>query len=434
MTPRPWRAGLALAFLVAGAVLSFTLLLQHHDTPRASALVHSVCGGQGGGCDTVNRSAFSEVGGVSLAALGLLFYLSLALLLTLSFFGDQAGREAATALTLLLATLGVAVDLVLFCIQAFHLNTFCQLCLLSYLASVAPVALLWPARRLIGAPRLIARMANLHLIGASWLLGSATLAMAVGVGDWALRLSAQAPRATVSEEKAVDTMNLDEARREVRLLRRTLDDPESLNAYLVRKTLRDFERAPVLRPDIARAPVLGPPSAPVAIVIFSDFLCPWCRRFALSFKQHMPALRKWARVSFVNFPLDESCNDALDHSLHPSACLLALGSVCAHDQGRFWEYHDRVYEDDFEQAAERDVLQAASDSGLDLDAFRSCLRSPDAHARLLAEIAEARRLGIDATPTVMVNGRRLAQATDVLLVVQHELERSGAMPPEESAQ
>jgi predicted DsbA family dithiol-disulfide isomerase/uncharacterized membrane protein len=425
MSLRSWRTALALAFLVSGAVLSFALLLQHHGTIRVSALVLSVCGGQGGGCDTVNRSAFSEVGGVSLAALGLLFYLSLSLLLTLSFFGDQTSRQASTGLALLFVSLGIIVDLALLGIQAFQLKTFCRLCLASYLSSLGALFPLWPARRFLGELPAIARPGNVRLIGASWILASLPLALAVGSGEWALRLSAEMPHESISDEKAIDEMDLDEARRELRLLRRTLEDPESLNAYLIRKTLRDFDRAPVLRPNLAQAPSQGLRSSPIEIVIFSDFLCPWCRRFALAFREHVPFLIQRARIAFINFPLDKSCNHALSHSLHPSACLLALGSVCAHKQGRFWEYHDRAFESDFEEAEERDVFRIANDSGLDLETFRACLRSSDSQARLRADIAEARRLNIDATPTVMVDGRLLQRATDVLLIVQHEFSRLG---------
>src|SRR5438093_1453862 len=89
--------------------------------------------------------------------------------------------------------------------------------------------------------------------------------------------------------------------------------------------------------------VKGPEDAAITIVEFSDFQCPHC---AEAFPELRKLLRSRSdvRLVFRHYPLDSSCNTSLPVPLHPNACLAAIAAECAGDQGRFWEYHDVLFE------------------------------------------------------------------------------------------
>jgi len=151
--------------------------------------------------------------------------------------------------------------------------------------------------------------------------------------------------------------------------------------------------------------VKGPASAPVTIVEFSDFQCPACLQ-AFEALRDVAKTRTDVRIVFRHFPLDQSCNPQVQHALHRNACLAACAAECAGDQGKFWEYHDRLFEN--QATLDRDNLfRFARETGLDITTFRSCIDAPETLDRIRSDVRDGARLGIASTPTLFVNGRRL---------------------------
>lgn len=156
----------------------------------------------------------------------------------------------------------------------------------------------------------------------------------------------------------------------------------------------------------ARGVELGEPDAPVHMIVFSDFSCPGCGHWA---GQVEPFIKRdliangTLRMTYYDLPLV---------SLHEHAFLAARASRCAGDQGRFWEYHDRLFGTQsrwsYTPSPPTDqFLQFARDVGIDAGEFEQCLRS-DRHADVVsANVALAQSLGVGGTPTVFVNGRQL---------------------------
>ena len=142
-------------------------------------------------------------------------------------------------------------------------------------------------------------------------------------------------------------------------------------------------------------PALGSPSAPVTIVEYSDFECPFCRRF---FQQTLPALRQryveGGQVRFVFRHLPSP-------GVHPNALGAAAAAECAGEQGEFWSMHDLLFEQGVSggRAQYRDY---AAEIGLDVDAFDSCLDDGTGNARIAADRAAAASVGARATPSFMV--------------------------------
>ncbi|HET7292704.1 MAG TPA: thioredoxin domain-containing protein [Vicinamibacteria bacterium] len=409
----------AIVLLLLGTAVSGVLLLQHHGEPSAVSAVGQVCGeGETSGCDRVAQSAYARIGGVPLAAVGVAFYLSLA---CLALLATQAGEAAAAAARLgfVLLVLALAIDVALLGVQAFAIGAFCRLCILTYALNVAALYALWPARR---APLLSAVPAG-RLLGLGW--GLASLASVLFALAWNAGLSERAERRAGAVLGAAAAPG-DAA--EVQRLKAILDDPKKYEEYLQQKSIRDFEAAKVQDIALQGVPFKGDQDARIKVVEYSDFLCPFCRAIAGAFRDYIPQAQGRVSVHFKNYPLDKACNPSLGQTVHPGACLLAQGAICAGEQGRFWEFHDQVFTKPPQDPGRDTVLQIASAAGLDAGRLGACLDAPGTQSRLQAEIAEAHRLGVNSTPSVFINGKRLPRINDFLMMVDKEGARLG-LPP-----
>ncbi len=408
----------ALALLVVGACLSAALLLEHRGQPLGA--VARLCGAAGAtsGCETVSRSTWAAPLGVPLAAVGLAFYAVLALFLGLARV-DAAHAAAAARLAWLLIALALVGDLALLAVQAFSIGAYCTLCLLTYAVNAALLALLWPARA--------AALQPLAAPGARTLVAGTLLA-----GLMAIAAVAASDRALVARQPSADsalgfTGTLAEAQARIRTLQDTLDNPEKLQQYLSDKALATFDAAPVQQIDVVTPAVLGPRQAPLQVVTYSDFLCPYCRSLANGLRGLLPRTNGRVAVVFKHYPLDQSCNPTLSRMVHPGACWLARGAVCAQEQGRFEAFHDKVFGSEPRGTPdEAQVRRLAQESGLDVARFNGCLASPQSLARVSADIQEGQRVGVQGTPTVLVNGRLLPSLDLLGRVLEREASRQGA--------
>ena len=144
------------------------------------------------------------------------------------------------------------------------------------------------------------------------------------------------------------------------------------------------------------APALGPADAPVTVVSFSDYQCPYCRRMLDTLVALHEAYPQTVQIVYRHYPL------------HDGAAALAEASLCAGDQDRFWEFHLALFEPD--RIDPSHALPIAEGLGLDLESFRSCLMSGTHTEQVQGDFREGQRLQITGTPTNFVNGRRLRGA------------------------
>jgi protein-disulfide isomerase len=165
-------------------------------------------------------------------------------------------------------------------------------------------------------------------------------------------------------------------------------------------------------------PVRGPDDAPVTIVTFSDFNCPFCQRVNPTLEALRARYPDQVRIVFRHFPLDR---------IHPRARPIAEAAVCAQEQGLFWEFHDAVFADG-SPLADDAIRATAEASGLDLEAFDACLSAGRAQAVVARDLQAGEAAGVTGTPAFFVNGIRLsgAQPLDAFVqVVEQELAREG---------
>ncbi|MGQ9601145.1 MAG: DsbA family protein [Candidatus Bipolaricaulia bacterium] len=156
-------------------------------------------------------------------------------------------------------------------------------------------------------------------------------------------------------------------------------------------------------------PALGRADAPVVIVEFSDFQCPYCARFA---QQTFPQLKQEyidtgkVRLVYRDFPL----------SFHKNAAPAAEAAQCAYEQGRFWEMHDRIFAGQGEwsgsagTAASQLFVGYAEALGLDKERFRECLSSGRYREEVQEDFRDGTSYGVTGTPTFFINGIKLVGA------------------------
>lgn len=155
---------------------------------------------------------------------------------------------------------------------------------------------------------------------------------------------------------------------------------------------------------------LGNPEAVVTVQAWEDFLCPACQQWASTMKPRLeeefvkPGLVK---LEFRQFPLN----------IHaPGAQMSAMATECAADQEAFWPYHDRVFQEAARSGQAGTTLDRlvnyARDLDLDVDQFRNCMTSQTHRAAVDASVNEAVALGLSSTPSILVNGKVMANPFD----------------------
>ena len=156
-------------------------------------------------------------------------------------------------------------------------------------------------------------------------------------------------------------------------------------------------------------PSFGPKNAPVTIVEFSDFQCPFCKVGALYLNSILNRYPDQVRVVFRAYPLDPSCNSAVQHSMHPVACDAARTAFCAAKQGKFKEVYEYFFEHQTDFSTVGDGLPAkmAAKAGLDMTALSSCTGAPEIQTTIAKDIEEGTHLGVESTPTFFINGHKV---------------------------
>ena len=152
-----------------------------------------------------------------------------------------------------------------------------------------------------------------------------------------------------------------------------------------------------LRFDVKTAgrPSLGPAAAPVKLVLFSDFECPYCRDFSDTLTEVSEKYGDKVQLVFRQFPLN---------NIHPNAQRAAETSLCAHDQNRFWKTHDILFENQRELTEENILMQVMLLDGFDIGKFRECLASGRHKPEIQEDIRAGLAAGADSTPTLFING------------------------------
>ncbi len=151
--------------------------------------------------------------------------------------------------------------------------------------------------------------------------------------------------------------------------------------------------------DIGSSPARGPASAPVKIVEWSDFQCPFCRRAGPTLDQIEKEYGDKVQIVFKHMPL----------SMHTKARPAHAAAEAARLQGKFWEMHDKIFADQRAMSEEK-YVEYATELGMDVEKFKKDSASDEVEKRIAADYAQATKLGVTGTPAFFVNGRFLSGA------------------------
>ncbi len=146
----------------------------------------------------------------------------------------------------------------------------------------------------------------------------------------------------------------------------------------------------------------GPEDAPITIVEFSDYQCPFCKRAEPVVEEVLKRYPDQVRFVYRHFPLDQ---------IHPRARPAAEASMCASEQGKFWEYHEAVFSG--QGLEEADLFAYGEATGLDKEKFKSCMEERRFKDAVDADYQAGREAGVSGTPAFFINGIMLSGAQPV---------------------
>ena len=176
---------------------------------------------------------------------------------------------------------------------------------------------------------------------------------------------------------------------------------------------------PVLRAEVSitGAPVRGAEKAKVTIVKFEDFQCPYCKTVQPTIKELLKRYDGKIRVVHKDLPLD---------AIHPQARPAAEAARCAGDQGKFWDYHDKLYADGSTLTVD-ELKSVAKEVGVNVETFDQCFASGKFKGAVQRDLLEGAQLGLTGTPAFFINGREISGARPLeafVAIIDDELGRA----------
>lgn len=354
-----------------------TYLLRHHVTQDEDGL----CGiSETFNCAGAAASSWSTLFGIPIALLGLAFYVGIVALWLRDRGDAQTEGISGRWLVPPLFAGAFAYSVLLFVVSVVQIKSLCPMCMAMYAANLGGLVggVLWT-----GAP-----------VGRALSRGPAELRSLL-VPDSALFV---AHVVVVTVAGVIVLRQIDQAPRMEPTSVAVVEDDSALHAE--------------------RGPAKGPEDAPVVIVEFSDFQCPFCSRLATTLDRVGEEFPDEVRIEFRHFPLP----------FHEHAEPAARAAHCAGEQGRFWEYHDVLFERQRQIGA--DVFGTWADElDLDVPTFESCMDSDAARDAVQADVEAGDALGVTGTPAFYVNGVQYVGAypyAEIERVVRAALEGSGS--------
>lgn len=378
-----WRT-VALAVIILGWALCAYLFFRYTQVKsNTGSNTTDFCKAiLGSSCDTTLTSSVSWQLGAPLLGWGMAYFGLLALLF--SFRNWVVDR-----FVLLLAAFGVGVSAILTAL-IFRNNLICPLCLVIHFINLVALITLFISTR----SSISYRGAKPNLAWHSLLKWGFLLLVVIITGGFT----------------------------EVRILKSFLPKMPEVNMDEVAKKFQSEKVYNFAKNDPSAH--LGSNEAPVQLVVFSSFQCPACKGFASSIEDIQKKFGKNVGITFKNFPLSTTCNPRLSENMQPQSCDAAFAAIAAQRQNRFWEYHDQLFEANLADG-EKALTIIAKNIGLNIEKWELDRKSNEAREQLAYEIKTAYKLGINATPSIFINGRKISNPNLKVLnfLIQNELNK-----------
>lgn len=383
---------------VAGLLFSYILAEEFHfiSAPQFKGstpgffykMSTQVCGDEGSyfSCANVSKSPYSRLMGLPVAIYGVCFYL-IALFVGMGFgFAPRRVQPAAGVFLYWSAKIGVIIDITLLVVSVVYINSICPFCLATYITNflLFGIVIAYLIIKRINPFRLIRLFKeidppNRKLTIALFALTITVIlfssaGIAYEVNDFLI--ASRTKYINENKDKEIASIVAEFAKQEAKDIH-----PSTLHVY-------------------------GPPDAPVTIIEFSDFLCPFCAYISTVMDQLVEENPGKIRLLFVNYPLDIACNKYMQRPMHKGACELATGAVCASRLGGMANYQKAAFQARKHGLTNDDFTRILIESGVSPNDFFNCIRDPETIEFLEKQIDEAKSYGINATPTIYINNKR----------------------------
>jgi|GEM_PF-2179543 len=401
-----------------GTAVSMLLVREHYFAPimkitqnkndRLHSFARSVCGGSKNtkiqtGCEKIALSPYSMVFDIPLANLGVVFFLMMTFFSIVSIISKDQKQLLYKYILFWLLIFGSGVDISLLGISLIKIGTICTLCFVTYIfvwfSAIALGLNLFkngnnPSEfsQIIDTFKELGSNERTRVIVISILIGAVSIAGAYTLKEYMINNS--------------DTV------------------AKKIQEKRITAILAQFKKMPSKVINTKGMHLIGNPDAPITIVKFSDFMCPACGKASKVLDNLLRFNADKVKIYFANYPLDNNCNITMKRQLHDGACLLAKGSICADDAGKFHQYYQSTFSKHLHKANLSTVYAIAREIGILNENFKKCMASASADKALQKEMTEADNLKVNSTPSIYINGKEYKyRALESLLkkIVDQEL-------------
>ncbi len=315
-------------------------------------------------CISVALSPYSQIIGLPNSVFGIAFHSAAILLVALQLFMKRRVFRHSRNYLFILAAAGSAYSIYLALVSSFALRTFCIWCTALYLVNI-----------------ILFFLALFSLDGAREFAGQFVEDGRALVQDGPVFAVLMAGTAAIIVALVYQSWRLDVAMQ--KKLELSLGD-------------RKFDL------ELAGDPAMGPATAPITIVEFTDYECPNCARLHFVLKQVRHKYGPRVRVIYKSFPIYKDCNAYLGISAHPHACEAAYATECAHKFGVFEQYVDKLFGGSSLQWDE--LVNMARGLGLSPSEFENCMKSDEVWEAVQVDVRDASFIKLKGVPTFFVNG------------------------------
>jgi protein-disulfide isomerase/uncharacterized membrane protein len=400
---KKWLLVGILLLSLASIAVCFNLTNDHYELLAGGRIGDALCNiSHFLNCDAVTLSPYAEIFGIAVSSLGMgyfiiVFFLAIAFLASIN---KQERNPFHDSLLLIVTSVGLAFSLWFTFASVALVGALCVMCSVTHLCNLVIFIF---ALNLRSEPIFKRYSYVIRHTGStvkrsalvSWVIVMATCLILPTLWDSSMRKNIVTKQLAAAEQ------------------------------YIVKLNSSDTKLI-----SVRDSASYGPKEAPLTIVEFSDFECPFCKKAAFTTKAVLREFSGQVRVVFKNYPLDNSCNSEINRAVHPNACLAARAGICATNQEKFWPFHDILFS--YQKALDRaGIVSAAKNSAIDMDEFEKCLDSARARERVERDIADAKRIGVSGTPAFFFNGRKIEGAIPTLILralIEDSLKKSMVKP------
>jgi len=382
---------------VWGIIASVFLTIDHVSLREGTRVHESICNVSDKiNCDVVHLSDYSELMNTPTSSIGVFVYLLLFLIIIIGNAYNKRFIILTKSIVHIAALLMMAYSLFLFYVSYAILETFCIFCASLYVTNIIILIASWWTSPIQSVRVIMEALFNLVKRPYVHQYGSRIGVMSVFALIAIFIVLPFVTRGTVTGLIASNASEFSQ---------------DNMVSY--------YQALPTIQPiDVTASPRIGPKDAPVTIIEFGDFQCPFCKRTSFILETLTAAYKNKVALYYKHFPLDSRCNPYIESPMHPYACMLAQASYCSSKQNQFWAY-SHFFNKPIPHVQLTDLEGWANDLGLNTEQFMTCLKDKNAFLDYIRnDIHVAKRIiddiGLEtATPIVIINNRVIQGALSI---------------------